>query len=350
MKKATKVLRPWTAIETIESENSVTLGLLNREYKFENSALFSGIVSNGVDVLTSPIRICGTENGVPIKVMEQGCCVLQADNASVVLNGYIQTQVMAINVTTTVEYDGFATVDFKVMPLGDGDVKVADESGKGFYLQKPITVPDKSGKGHYVENLAIEIPLNPEIADLYHYFSWSFMEDGEYDRIATSGALPEKFNEDFKPIFWIGNDIAGLTVCAESDKDRTFDEKHGIEVEKKADEAVMRINLSNFNRWFTNYVSPKYRSIDDELVPLMYRFSLQATPVKPLDRAIVADKALHADSAYRGNKGYSGYFLTPTPENPHELELDRFKWLGVNLIVLHEKWNSIQNNWDTNNE
>lgn len=350
MKKANKVLRPWTAIETIEKENSVTLNLLNREYRFEKSALLSKIVSNGIDVLASPIRVRGLENGEPIKIMEQGCNVLHSDNACVVLNGYIQTQVLAINITTTVEYDGLATVDFKVMPLGDGEIKIADETSKDFYLQMPITVTDKSGKGHYIENLAIEVPLNPEITDLYHYFSWSFMEDGEYDRIATSGALPEKFNEDFKPVFWIGNDLAGLTVCAESDKDRSFDEKHGIEVEKKANETVMRINLSKFNRWFTNYVSPKHRSIDDELVPLMYRFSFQATPVKPVDRAITDDKILHTDSAYRGNKGYSSYFLTPTIENPDELEIDRFKRLGVNLIVLHEKWNSIQNHWDTNNE
>lgn len=350
MKKANKVLRPWTAIETIEKENSVTLNLLNREYRFEKSALLSKIVSNGIDVLASPIRVRGLENGEPIRVMDQGCCVLRSDNACVVLNGYIQTQVLAINVTTTVEYDGLATVDFKIMPLGDGEIKVADKTGKDFYLQKPITVPDKSGKGHYIENLAIEVPLNPEISDLYHYFSWSFMEDGEYDRIATSGALPEKFSEDFKPVFWVGNDIAGLTVCAESDKDRTFDEKHAIEVEKKADETVMRINLSKFNRWFTNYVSPKYRSIDDELVPLMYRFSFQATPVKPVGRSITDDKYIHTDSAYRGNKGYSSYFLTPTSENPDELEIDKLKRLGVNMIVLHEKWNSIQNHWDTNNE
>ena len=72
MKKVNKVLRPWTAIERIESENSVTLNLLNREYKFEKSALFSKIVSNGVDVLTSPIRVCGLENGEPIRVMDQG--------------------------------------------------------------------------------------------------------------------------------------------------------------------------------------------------------------------------------------------------------------------------------------
>lgn len=47
MKKASKVLRPWTAIETIETKNSVILNLLNKEYKFEKSALFSSIISNG---------------------------------------------------------------------------------------------------------------------------------------------------------------------------------------------------------------------------------------------------------------------------------------------------------------
>ena len=83
MKKTSKVLRPWTAIETIESENSVSLNLLNREYKFEKSALPSSIVSNGVDVLASPIRVCGLENGEPIKVMDQGCCVLRSDNACI---------------------------------------------------------------------------------------------------------------------------------------------------------------------------------------------------------------------------------------------------------------------------
>lgn len=334
MKKAEKVLRPWTAIETIESEESVTLNLLNREYKFEKTALFSSITSNGVDVLAAPIRIKGEENGIPIKIIRQECRVLHSDNASVVLNGYIQTQVFVINVTTVVEYDGFATVDFKVMPIWNNGVKIADTSGKG----------------HHIENLALEIPLNQEITDLYHYFSWSFMDDGEYDRIATSGALPEKFYEDFKPIFWVGNDIAGLTICAESDKDRTFDEKHGIEVEKKADETVMRVNLSKYNSWFSNYVSPKYRSMDDELVPLMYRFSLQATPVKAVDRAVTDDRSLHTDSIYRGNKGYGSILLKPTSENPDELEIDRLKRLGVNLIVLHEKWNSIQNHWDTNYE
>ena len=102
MKKANKVLRPWTAIETIEKENSVTLNLLNREYRFEKSALLSKIVSNGIDVLASPIRVRGLENGESIKIMEQGCNVLHSDNACVVLNGYIQTQVFAINITTTV--------------------------------------------------------------------------------------------------------------------------------------------------------------------------------------------------------------------------------------------------------
>ena len=58
-----KLLKPWFPVKASESGNLCQVKVLGREYTVSESCMPSSIISQGKELLASPIRIVATENG-----------------------------------------------------------------------------------------------------------------------------------------------------------------------------------------------------------------------------------------------------------------------------------------------
>ena len=276
-----------------------------------------------MDVLASPIVVCGMENGEEIEMQKGGSLLFEADNLHAVVTGYFESRAFVFNTTTVIEPDGFMTIDLKVVPR----VRRVAEIFKNV----------ESIKGFLLENLCIKMPINPEISELYHLYIWDEAEEDKEVRdnfkIGNSDILPDYLKRDFKSCVWIGNEKAGLTMCCENEKGRTYQKGKAIEIKKEEKETVFTTHL--YER--LDFEQSKY------VTYLKYRFSLQATPVKPIETAIGEDRVLHIDCFKKIPEDYHTFLFRASDNDPTEINFDRIKRLGVNLLILHEKWNQTQN-------
>ena len=85
------------------------------EYKLENSLLFNSIKANGEELLASPVRIYGEENGGVLDFGTAECFAVERDNetnlcCAAECGNYI------IDTSIYVENDGCCQIDLKLLP------------------------------------------------------------------------------------------------------------------------------------------------------------------------------------------------------------------------------------------
>ena len=276
------VLKPWTPVEV----DGGTIRCWGREYKWGDLPFPAQVVTQGHEVLAGPIRLCAVVDG---KVIDwQPASKPEPARLSIATGAAAKIHRVANGGGLTV--DGVATVEF------DGMIRV------DFTLSSPTPVT--------IDSLALEIPLKPEAASLYHYWP---LHDWD-NAIVNSGAVPPAgLASDFRPLWWLGNEDGGLCWFAESDQGwHLADPKRAQEVTHSPTATTLVLHL-----W------DKPWAVHDSM---KYTLGFQATPVKPPD-----------PDWHRTHIAGSISYDTTTDW------LDFQKGHGVNVLCTGADWTPIQN-------
>lgn len=321
------VPEPWQPLRTSCDENSVTVEVVGRCYRFSNhAALPNRIYTAEKDVLAGPIQVKGTLYGKPIEWQSPFVALLQQNDSCAVLCGAMETEGVIINVSTKVTYDGMIRFDVMVIPYLSNFRKGAERAAG-------------------LEQLWIEIPLLQQFATLYTY--WPLDTGGVVSAMlpVNSGAVPPQgFALPFKPFLWLGWEGGGLSWFAESDRKwQPSESSRAIEVLRENGKVVLRLHLldnqplewrGNMDSWYKP--NP----------PITFTFGLQATPVKPVNEDLLKWRIVHVN--YYEALEHLRIEQHPASKENSQTILDRVADAGANVIVLHEAWNNIQNYWVNN--
>ena len=330
---------PWIAVAAEENQKGCTAKVWGREYKIENNLLFSSVTSLGDELLASPIRISASENGKEIIWQDTDVFLSEANDEKAVIYATAQSDAFIVNTATTVEFDGYCTVDVKLMP-------------KGYTVPQLFGLEKKEPPKTNLDYFHIEIPLKKEFAKLYHTYPSNIMPDetGGTDNstmYAGSGMLEEKnMASGFSSVIFLGNDEKGLFTYAETDKDwQPEDSQKTVEFMVGEEEAVLRLNIIDGQPDKWTEINAENGHGQYEYPDISYRLMFQATPVKPFPENPYKEKQLHIDCFKKIPQEYIDFLSNPVVEGSDEIGYDRIKRMGVTTLILHEKWNQVQNYW-----
>lgn len=325
---------PWTPMESRQTGNTVEARVWGRSYRQEGACLPTSIQTQNRELLYAPMRLLGEANGEAIQWEDEGCYLLNPTDTSACINGYAQSQCLIVNSCLQLEYDGGARWDIRVMPRG-------------------MTVPQVFGlepcpiKGWNLTKLQLKIPLRKDIVSLYSSWRDSWVGDNGILSLKTgkklmeNGSIPEGgFAMPFMPALWLGDEKAGIQFVVESDEFwQSADPNRAMELKDCGDHWELCCNL-------LDSLPRSWENPDVSCPAISYTFGLIATPVKPIPQNFLKRNAIHIDCFTKIAGDYWPFLNGPVrPEDP-ETVIDRLCRAGVNLLILHEKWNKIQNNWN----
>lgn len=329
-----RVIKPFTPV-MLERGKETTVGVIGRKYVFDQKSMIKSIVSRGKELLSSPMRIVGTEDGEEIEWNINDCKVFSHTQERAVIVGSMQSECFIINTAYKIEYDGYIDFDIKIMPRGE---TVAENFGLV-----------KAKKRDYIlSRLWLEIPIKKESSNMYHFHPMGdiFREDGSIYKKNDFDTCSGEFEENvsyympFKDIYWQGDDEKGLGFVVSSDENwQPNDENRVIEIVDNGNERVIRVRMldSEPKKWKAYRKNPRAAYV------LSFNFGLQTTPVKPYPEKTFIHNGLHIDCFKKVDKEYIDLFSSPVIKGDTEIGYDRLKRLGVTTLVLHEKWNNMQN-------
>ena len=323
-----KVPMPFHRVYAAQNGQNVTVSCWGREMT-QNAALFpTSLITQKQELLYAPIRLTGRANGQEIIWEEEGSYLLEPSPEKAAVNGYAQSQCLIANSTLQWEYDGGARWDVKVMPRG-------------------LTVPQIFGleecpiPAWELETLRLEIPLRKDAVTLYVTWPAGGVTGSDGEPKQENGSIPAGgLKMPFKPGIWLGNERLGLQLVCESD------EKWQPE---KPEEAIELLDAGDHWVLFLHLMDSKPRtwtSPNEDSPHINFTFGLMLTPVKPIDPSFDRLRAVHIDCFTKIVGDYWPYLNGPVSKENPETVIDRLCRAGVNLLILHEKWNKIQNYWE----
>lgn len=333
----TSVPAPWTAVRATELKEGCAVQVWGRTYKTENNLLFSSVTSLDDELLSSPMRISASENGKPIVWGDIDSFLGECTPDKAVVYSTAQSEAFIVNVVTTIEFDGCASVDIRLMP-------------RGFTVPQLFGLEKKDPPKTKLDYFHVEIPIKKEFAKLYHHFPSNTMPSSTGDTTGVkiyggSGIRPE-CNADlkFSAVSFFGNDKKGFFTYAESDADwQCEDKSKAMQLISNDDELVLRLRLIDGQPKQWACIENEHGQY--EYPDLSFRLGFQATPVKPFPDNPYKEKQLHIDCFKKIPQEYIDFLANPVVEGSDEIGYDRIKRLGVTTLILHEKWNQIQNYW-----
>lgn len=232
------VLVPFTALKAKAGEFTCW----GRMYDFGGGPLPVSIKTQQQEVLAGPVRLVGVSGGKSILFRPTNHALTDPTATGALWRSAAQAGDLGMQATTSVEYDGCLSTTLRL------------ESS----LDKPI------------DRLALEIPLKEQNARYIH----AAMADWAHSFSDGIEGPGWKWERPFYPYVWLGDEERGLAWFSETDEPfQLNDPAKAIQVEHLANgQVVLRINL-----------------IDHPVKldgPLTWRFSLQATPVKPVPKRL----------------------------------------------------------------
>ena len=267
---------PFTAVKATRRE----FGCLGRETKLGLFLLPAQVTAAGRPVLAGPVRLVSEPDvfaaargraRVVERVRDRACWEWTGESAG-----------FGVTVRMSGECDGFCWYEITLTP------------------RQPVTL----------RSLRLQIPRTRNTARYLH--------TAEFDWSNVSGGLPElggKWAGPFRPYVWLGDEERGLAWCAESARGwRLQEPKRALQVETCGGTVV-----------FTATVLDHEQSIRE---PLVLRFGLQASPVKPVSFARQAStRILHNVNYESCRPGPNGRCL-----------LDEVRDGGARTVVFHDMW------------
>ena len=309
----------------LEISDAVKVNAWNREYHLNSSCLFSSVKSCGDELLASPMRIVSRENGKDSVWGDEKVFVLEQQDDFCTVVSSAASQKFVANTSLRFENDGFVKIDFKIMP-------------RGRTVQQVFGLDGFTNDGYNLEKLWLEIPFKNHMVNLYHFYPG---DGGHINDTQLSGSLESNLHLNFKSIVWLGNEKSGLCFTAETDEMWQYEDK-AIEIIQTEEETILRLRL--LDSFPDSWKSKDFEDEEYSYLPITYTFALQATPTKPYPANPYNRKILHIDCFCKIKEDYYD-FLGGKFEDTDELVYDRIKRLGVTTLILHEKWNLIQNYW-----
>ena len=338
------VIKPWVPVKAQKIDSGYAITVLNRRYTIDSrSPMFSSIESCGEELLASPIRIVAKNNGrdcifdKALTYMMEG----YTDDKCTVIST-MQSEYAIVNVCHTIEFDGCADLSLTVMPTGRSVAAC-------FGLEK------FESEGFDLDTLYIEVPLNKKV---FKYFSvyprGNVISNGQevidetvpQDAVAFKGVgvIPKGgFYAPFKAQVYLNGDDKGLGFFFDSNKNFALsDDNRVFELVDNQSEYILRIRI--FDRtpdfWLQKGTDNAHSR---DLIPISFRFGMQATPVKAFEKKPFNEKNLHIDCFKKVPVNYEDFLSSPVVPGNEEIGFDRIKRLGVDTLYIHEKWNDIQN-------
>ena len=322
---------------TASAENGkCTINPWNRKYTLDGSPFLSSIVSAGEELLASPMRLVGLENGNEIVVTDVTSDTLYGyeEGKEVRACQYMRSSRFLYNTALHAEYDGMMDWSLTVATHGNW-------VAQAFGLAKPDTDP------RVLDRLWLEIPLKKSAAISYQYSPQGpALFDGKVPdmpvELYAAGAMPkESLALPFLHQLYVGNDRVGFSVFFESDKNwQIEDEKRAIECIVGEDDVVIRIHLLDSEPLLWRDSKGDNNGIN--LMPISFRICMQVTPIKPLPKDLYAERNMHIDCFKKILEPYEEFLFSPFGDT-NEIAIDRIARLGVNTLYIHEKWNDMQN-------
>ncbi|MHB9070829.1 MAG: glycoside hydrolase domain-containing protein [Sedimentisphaerales bacterium] len=237
-----EVLEPWTPVEV----NASALSCWGRTYDLGNSLLPTSIVSAGNSVLSNRMNIVigsGSNTYVFNSTNEPKTIILSETGDKVAFMAIATSSVCDVNVEGSLEFDGFMTINLMVLP------KAPLNACK---LEIPLT----NSVAKYIQPL---LP-NPTSSD------WA-------GTIPSSGVnlnLPLYSSYFGHQSLWICNDDVGLSLLLPPEPDWKSEGVSNIEVIRRGSDTLLRLNF--------------YKSTTSFNEKKVYRFYIQATPIRPYNQ------------------------------------------------------------------
>lgn len=328
-----KILDPFLPVRVETHELSHTVNVVGRSYTFGPDGMITSIVTQGKELLASPMRIVMEEDGEEsvfddnYPENESESFIQSRSDEQAVICGCKQTERFIVNFLNTIDYDGAIDIDFKLMTRGLTVAQVFGVNGI-----KPLKFS--------LSKLWLEVPLKKEFCSLFHMHvnSEITLSDGSVrpqTLTSRSGKLPDiSAAMPFKPLLWIGNEEYGLGWFAESDRYwQPEDNNKAMEIIQDGETVVLRIRLldSQPNTW-----KGEMEKGANLYQPIDFHFGFHATPVKPFPKMPYIHNAFHLDCGIKIKGNYIDFMS-------QENRFDRLKEMGVTTLILHEKWNKSQN-------
>ena len=332
---------PWCPMRTEENRNGCTAEVWGRTYKLENNLLFSSVTSLGDELLSSPIRISASENGKKIEWRDVDVFLSENDESKAVICATAQSDAFIVNTVTTLEFDGFATVDVRLMP-------------RGFTVPQLFGLEKKEPPKTHLDYFHIEIPIKRKFAALYHSYPCGVLPDasGTNEKVAAdmysgSGKITvNNMASGFSSVIFLGNDEKGFFTYLDTDEGwQPADIRRMAEYDVTDDEVVLRLRIIDGQPKAWEEIETENGQGQYEYPDLSYRVFFQAAPLKPFPGNPYEEKRLHIDCFKKIAPEYMDFLANPVIGGSNETGYDRIKRLGVTTLILHEKWNQVQNYW-----
>ena len=328
------VMKPYHPINIIEKDNSIIANVSMRQITFGRDSLPTSIIADGEELLANPIRFIGIEDNEPMVWDMNDCFIFNRSDEEVVICGSMQSGLFIINTCITLGYDGCMHFDIKLVPRGKTVAEV-------------FNMCEVKPHEFKIGSLIMEISLKKS-SYLYHVSPNTTIYGNTCELIpfsdtSSSGILPLNQEKQcflpHRPMLWLGDEKRGLCFFSESDENwQPADENRAIEICDTNDVRTLRLHLldSHPQKWIPQQdVDP-----NDVYRPLSFSVGFEATPVKPFPKQPYLHNALHIDCFRKIEGDYKEYLAG---DFGGENGYDRMKRLGVTTLILHEKWNKIQN-------
>lgn len=319
-----KLLDPWTPLVAEESGESVSIGVYGRRYTASTRSFLSSLTSQGKELLAAPARFVLREDGEDYTVdagylplLMEGANEAEADVVTAV-----QSEQFILNIAMHAEFDGCLSFHLTVVPRGRTVAQLF-----GFEAVKPYT--------YRLDRLWLEIPLVREAAEFFQFYpqlpgQHVLSSGGE---LLESMALPHR-----EQVFLTGNRVGLLTFLESEEGFSPLGRQNAIEILREEERVTLRI------RFVDEEPEPWRTSCGNrgDLDPIIFRFGLMATPVKPMPERLFEERAVHIDCYKKIPEDYEDFLGSPFGDTD-EVTYDRLVRLGVNTLYIHEKWNDLQN-------
>ncbi len=335
-----KILNTWDPLKCSADNGKVDIDVWGRHYTIENNILFSSVNVLDDEILSSPIRIVAKENGKDIEWCEVVNFVLSKDDEKAVICGSMRGEYITADAVSTVEYDGYTHIALTVMP-------------RTYTLYEEKHQGKQPWSEWSLDRLWVEIPLKKKYAKNFHYFP---NRDGfptptfegksiPANRVASSREIPSSMAMAFMPLLYVGDETRGFCFASDHNKNWQPDDiNRAMEIIDGEEEVIVRLHLTDSlpKSWLRPDGSKRHQAAP----PLTFGFNFQFTPVKPFPENPYKEKILHID-CFNGKilEEYNEYLASEFIKGSGENCYDRMKRLGVTTLIIHEKWNPIQNWW-----
>ena len=225
---------PWTPVEV----NGNTVNVWGRSIVFGDNGLPTEIMSAGLSILRSPIRLRAYSNGVEVEPVCGPDVIRKLTDEVALCESMVEYSGLRVATNCRTEFDGCMRIELDV---------TAGENGPG--------------------NVDLEIPLAGDFALLMQAH-----EMGGFNSKSVPGGTGVIWSQRFMPVIWIGNTKAGLSWFADSQEGWRLPDgdKATQELVREGDEVILRIHLAD-----GAFPAGASRRIV---------FGLQATPVKAVPK------------------------------------------------------------------